>query len=325
MEYGYCTELLLQLLSAKGDVNAFSVDELIAYLESIGGDSIVAFRTGSVIKLHVHTFTPYKVLEYCQKYGEFLTVKIENMTLQHNEVIAQKPQETTVKKAKKRKERREFALVTVASGKGLAEVFTECGADEVIDGGQGKNPSIERFIESFEYVNADHIFVLPNNSNIIMAAKQAAELYQDSCVHVIETKNVGQAYAILSMLDYSLGNADEIIAQMLENMQSVKTGMITVSVRDTALDGVEIEKGDYIAFTDKTMLAAEKTKVDAFKRLSEKLQVQNKEYMVAVYGESLGQADRKEVKAWIEEQYPNLEYYELDGGQEVYDFIVIVE
>ncbi len=322
MSYGYCTEILLQLLSKKGDPDAFSLENLIAFLESIG-DSVVAFRTGTVIKLHVHTLTPYKVLEYCQVYGEFLNVKIENMTLQHNETItAEKKEEKPIVSKQKHKK---FALVTVASGQGLIQTFQELGADVVIDGGQGDNPSIERFIQAFEEANGEYIFVLPNNSNIVMAAKQAAEIYKEAEIIVLETKNIGQAYSILSMLDYSADDACAIKEEMIENMQNTQTGMVTVSVRTTCVDGVAIEKDDYIAFTDKKMLASKKTKILAFESLVEKMQAEEKSYMIAVYGQDVSAEEKAQVVKFMQEKYPSLEFYELEGGQKVYEFIVIAE
>ena len=166
MVYGYCTEFLLQLQRCKCDIDSFSLEGLINFLEGIG-DSIVAFRTGTIIKVHVHTLTPYKALEYCQQFGEFLTIKIENMTLQHNETVKKEE----VKIPKVQRARRKFGLVTVATGEGLINTFKEMGADVVIDGGQGKNPSIEKFIEVLDEVNDDEIFVLLNNSNIIFVVK----------------------------------------------------------------------------------------------------------------------------------------------------------
>jgi len=318
MKYGYCTELLLQLQTVKTDVNNFDITPLISYLESIG-DSVVAFLTGTVVKIHVHTLTPYKVLEYCQNYGEFLTVKIENMTLQHNGVENEK------KQVKKIRPRRKFGLVTVATGKGLIDTFKEIGADEVIDGGQGKNPSIGRFIEAFDDVNADNIFVLPNNSNIIMAAKQAGEKYGKSNVVVIETKDVGQAYSVLSMLDYSADDAEKIANQMNSDMQGVVTGLVTVSVRDANIDGVDIKEGNYIGFKGKTMLASCESKIDTLIALTEKLDAKDKVFMIVSYGEGVSEVEKTEVSITIKSKYPNVEFYEIDGGQEVYDFIVILE
>lgn len=322
MLFGYCTEVLFQLSRAKTDVENFPINDLIAFLESIG-DSVVAFVTGTVVKLHVHTFTPYKVLEYCQRYGEFLTVKIENMTLQHNS--AAKEEEKEEERFKVNKARKKFALVTVATGKGLIDTFYEFGADEVIDGGQGKNPSIERFTKAYDRVNADYIFVLPNNSNIIMAAKQSAELYKNSTVLVVETKDIGQAYSVLSMLDYGQDDPDAIYAQMKEDMQSSETGMITSSVREANLNGVEIGKGEYIGFTGKTMLVCKKEKVDAFMALTEKLSAGEKSFMIVSYGAGITTEEKNKTEEFIAEKYPDLEYYAIDGGQEVYDYIIILE
>ena len=317
MEYGYCTELLLQLTNAKNGVSAFDLDGLKSFLESIG-DSVVCLITGTVVKLHVHTLTPDKVLSYCLKFGELLTVKIENMSVQHSEIKQDK-------EPKKVRERRDFGLVTVATGEGLIKVLKELGADEVIDGGQGKNPSIERFIEAFDDVNADVIFVLPNNGNIIMAAKQAAEMYEKSKIVVIETKDVGQAYNVLSMLDYSLGGAEDIAAQMRSDMQDVVTGMVTTSIRDANIDGVDIKSGDYIGFAGKTMLTASKDKIEAFFDLADELDAWSKNFMIVSFGEGVTDEEKQALDDRVMSEHPNIEFYKIDGGQEVYDFIMILE
>ena len=178
MEFGYCTEVLLRLQTAKTDIDAFSAQTLVDFLNTIG-DSVVAVKTGSAVKLHVHTLTPWKVLEYCQRYGEYLTVKIENMTLQHNETQGADGEK------KLQKPRKPYAVVTVASGEGLKKLFLDMGADAVVSGGQTNNPSAEDFLKAFDEVNADCIFVLPNNGNIVMAAKQAAGMYEGSKVRVV--------------------------------------------------------------------------------------------------------------------------------------------
>ncbi|MBR2384039.1 MAG: DAK2 domain-containing protein [Clostridia bacterium] len=319
MEYGYCTELLLQLTNAKGDVSSFDLEALKMFLEGVG-DSVVCFITGSVVKLHVHTLTPDKVLAYCLNYGEFLTVKIENMSIQHSEVKKQEKPE-----AKKARPRSKFGLVTVATGEGLINVFKELGADEVIDGGQGKNPSIERFVEAFDYVNADVIYVLPNNSNIIMAAKQASEMYKKSQIVVIETKDVGQAYNVLSMLDYSSEDAEQIAEQMRSDMKDVVTGMITTSIRDANIDGIDIKNGDYIGFAGKTMLTANKNKIESFFALADKLEAWNKNFMIVSFGENVTEDEKQAIENKIVSEHSSLEFYRIDGGQEVYDFIMILE
>ncbi len=321
MLFGYCTEFLLQLQNSKVDAKNFDIKPIVDYLNTIG-DSLVAFKTGTVVKIHVHTMTPSKVLEFCQQYGEFLTLKIENMTLQHNETS----EDFATKKPKKpQKKHTEFAVVTVATGDGLIKTFEDLGADVVIDGGQGKNPSIERFIQAFDQANADNIFVLPNNSNIIMAANQASELYDKAKIFVIPTKNFGQAYSILSMLDYEIGDAEEIAEGMKNDMQGVVTGMITTSIRTANIDGVDIKEGDYIGFVDKQMLCSTASKVETFKTLCEKLALEEKSFLVTSYGLDVTAEEKQAVKEFVEENYKGVEFYELDGGQEVYDFIMILE
>ncbi|MBE7089873.1 MAG: DAK2 domain-containing protein [Clostridiales bacterium] len=318
MKYGYCTEMLVQLLSAKTDVNNFSVPDLITFLESIG-DSVVAFQTGTIIKLHVHTMVPYKVLEHCHQFGEFLTVKIENMTVQHNEVRNEED------RFKVQKARKKFAVVTVVNGKGLVETFTELGADEIIIGGQGNNPSTDRFLKAFDNVNADYVFVLPNNGNIVMTAKQAGEMYKKSDVRVIETKDIGQAYSVMSMLDFESDSADEIEAQMNEAKNDVITGMVTSSVREANLNGVKIAQGEYIGFSDKTIYVSEKEKIKAFLGLAEKLSVSEKSFMIVSFGSSVTLGEKEDLQREINTRYPHIEYYAIDGGQEIYDFIMILE
>lgn len=329
MTYGYCTEFLLQLQNVKTDPAAFSVDELTAYLESVGGDSIVAFKNGTVVKVHVHTMNPGRILEYCQKYGEFLTVKIENMTLQHHETVVRnrfsvsndKKSDTDINKDTKK----DFALVTVASGDGIKKAFEELGADYVINGGQCKNPAAEDFIKAFESVNAGTIFVLPNNGNIILAAQQAAQLYKESDVRVIESKNVGDGYAALTMLSYDSGNADTIAEELTDAMKGVITGTVTQAVRDANLNGVDIHENDYIGFTGKNMLAAAKSKNDAALALLEKLEAGKHEFMIVLYGADMKASEKEDFRTRVREQYPRTELYETDGGQDVYDYILILQ
>lgn len=323
MKFGYCTEFLLQLQTCKTDVKNFGLDKLKAYLETVG-DSIVAFISGTVVKVHVHTMTPGTVLDYCQQYGEFLTLKIENMTLQHREtVISNRFDEK--REDKKKAEKKPYALVTTASGEGIKQTFTELGADYVIYGGQTNNPSTEDFISAFDEVNAKTIFVLPNNSNIIMAAKQAAELYKDSDVRVVPSHNIGEGYAALTMLSYDSGDTDAIAGELEEAMQGVITGMITHSVRNADIDGVSIDKDAYIGFTDKKMLASDGNKIDTAMLLLEKLNAKSHEFLIAVFGKEMTDSEREEFTARMSAEYPMMEVYTIDGGQEVYDLMLILQ
>ncbi|MBQ6553330.1 MAG: DAK2 domain-containing protein [Clostridia bacterium] len=319
-EFGYCTEFLLRLMSAKCDVDAFDENVIIDYLSTIG-DSIVAFKNDSVVKVHVHTMTPSKALEFCQQFGEFLTVKIENMMLQHNEHELKKAAELP----KAQKQRAKFAACVVTSGSGVIEIFRELGADCIIEGGQGKNPSIKDFIEAFDAINADDIFVFPNNSNIFMAAEQAGRLYERSTIHVIPSVNLGQAYAGLSMLDYSSGDAETIKRNFIENMDYALTGMVCRAIRSVEYNDVSVKNNDYIGFTNKKIISSSPDKTEALRLLCDRLGIAEKDIATVFYGADATDADKENVRALFASQYSGKEFYEIDGKQEVYDFIVILE
>lgn len=318
MEFGYCTELLLQLQKIKVDPYNFDEKQIIDYLNTIG-DSIVVFKTGTIIKMHVHTLQPYKVLEFCQQFGEFLTVKIENMTLQHAETIKEE------KKTPKSKVKKQFGVVTVASGKGLIDAFYDMGVDVVIDGGQCKNPSTQQFLDAFDEVNAEYIYVLPNNSNIIMTAREAKELYKDSTIYVVESKDFGQAYSILSMLDTSSNDPDLIFESINESMEYVVTGMITKSIRDANINSVDIKEGDYIGFCNKTMHTSNASKLQTYNELVSKLINDESTFVINVFGKDVTEEEKEAVNNYLKETYPMLEVYTIEGQQEVYDFIIIIE
>ena len=199
------------------------------------------------------------------------------------------------------------------------------GADYVINGGQTNNPSSEDFIKAFDAVNADCIFVLPNNGNIILSAKQASSIYDKSEVRVVESKSLGEGYAALSMLDYSVGSADEIEDILKSSMRCVLTGMVTTAVRTTTVNGVNINLGDYIGFTNKEMLVSTTSKIDTAKTLLEKLEVIDCAYLVVVYGKGATDSEREELSNHLNDVYADVEFYEIDGMQDVYDFIFITE
>ena len=182
LEFGYCTEFLLRLMRSKVDLETFDEKVIIDYLNRVG-ESVVAFREGTIVKVHVHTFTPGVILNEMQQYGEFLTIKIENMSLQHNQNLSPLTSHLSPQK---------YGIVTVASGEGLIKAFHEIGADEVIAGGQTMNPSTKDFLDAFARINAQHILVFPNNKNIKMAAEQAAELYKKADIHVMPSNTIGE-------------------------------------------------------------------------------------------------------------------------------------
>ena len=322
MTFGYCTEFLLQLQNSKVDAARFEAEVLAGELAAMGGESIVAFKTGTVLKIHVHTMTPGAVLAHCQKYGEFLTLKVENMALQHSEA---RVENRFAAPAAGKQEHKPFGVVAVAAGEGIKETFLSLGADVIVEGGQTMNPSSEDFLAAFDKVNADTVFVFPNNSNIILTARQAAGLYEGADIRVIESKTVGDCYAALTMLDFESGNADEIAESLTDAMSGVVTGMVTRSVRDSHLGGMEIAKNDYIGFAGKEMLADDKTVVGAAKQLISAVDMTDREVLIAICGKDATAADMDAVRAFVRAEYPQIELFEIDGGQDVYHFIFVFE
>lgn len=319
MTYGYCTEFLLQLQSSKVDVDSFDVALITEYLKTVG-DSIVSFKEGSIVKVHVHTMTPESVLGFCRRYGEFLTIKIENMSVQHSEKIVENAL------GSKKAEEKEYGSVVVCSGGGIRETFISLAADEIIDGGQTNNPSTEDFLDAFAKINAKHIFVFPNNSNIILAARQAAEIYTESDVRVIESKNLGAGYVGVSVISPEYDNADELEEAINDAIKDVVTGQVSPAVRTTDICGIHIENGDHICFVGKKMIASRKTRAEAARALADDLLGNGEKYILTVFfGSDADENDRADFVGYIEEQYPSIELYEIDGGQAVYSHILVTE
>ena len=320
MVYGYCTEFLLQLTHAKTNIEEFSLDNMKEEI-SVFGDSLVAVKTGSVVKIHIHTLTPGAVLEYAQKFGEFLTLKIENMTLQHNGTLEKKSENVFRKNIKRKK----YATVAVADGKGIKDAFKELGADIVIDGGQGKNPSVETFLSAFDAVNADVIFVLPDNNNILMAAHEAAKLYSNSDVRVLEAKSAGDGYSALAAMDFSSDNPDEIFSAMQEEIDDSVSAAVSRSIRDSNSNGLEIKDGSYIGFADKEILSSDADREGALEGLLNALHAEEKYFIIIFFGKDVKKAEREKSEKLIKSKYPKAEVYGLDGGQEIYDYIVVLQ
>lgn len=319
LEFGYCTEFLLRLQSSKIDVDNFDFDGFSKHLNEIG-DSVVTFADGTIIKVHVHTMKPGEVLDYCQRFGEFLTMKIENMTLQHNETENVKKQ-TFKKKAVKKP----YGIVSVASGKGIKDTFINLGCDIVVEGGQSMNPSTEDFINAFEKIHADTILVYPNNGNIILGAQQAAELYNEADIQIIPTKTVGEGYAAISMLDTSSGSTEDILNEQTEIIGSVVTGVISKAVRDTEKDGIAVTKDDYIGFVGDKIIVDDGDKQDALMLLAEKLNASRYDIMLVIYGESVSEDDCREAEKMLRAKYRRTEIVSIYGGQPIYDYILVLE
>ncbi len=327
MTYGYCTELLLQLQNCKVDPETFDPAVITEFLENIG-NSIVSFKTGSVVKIHVHTMTPECVLEFCRRFGEFLTVKIENMSVQHSEIAPESKEEkkAEAKAESIQRERHPFGYIAVASGSGIERLFLDLGADYVVDGGQTKNPSTSDFLEAFDKTNADHIFVFPNNGNIILAASQAAEIYEGSVIHVIPSRDIGSGYVALSSLDSTSEDPEEIEAGLIAAMENVTTGSVSIAVRDAELNGVTIRNGDYIGFVGKQMLVSRPSMTDTACGLLDKMFEDEDKFMLTVFvGADATEQDCAVIESYAAEKFPDVEVYLAEGGQDVYPFIFVAE
>lgn len=319
LEFGYCTELLVRLQNAKTDIAAFNVKTVTDFLTSIG-DSVAAVKTGSILKLHVHTMTPDKVLCFCQQFGEFLKIKIENMSLQHNNTI-----DSGVKAKPSAEERKPFGVVVAACGAGIQQTFREVGADIIVDGGQSMNPSAEDFIKAFDECNADTIFVFPNNGNVILAAKQAAGMYKDSDVRVIESRTIGDGYAALSMMDTSSGDIDAIVEDLNFSMENVVTAEVSRCVRDADMQDVQVKTGDYIGFVGKEILSCDKQRGEAALSLVDNMDFDSHDICILVYGKDSSPEETEAIIGRIEEKAPGTEVYTINGEQEIYSYIIIAE
>ena len=311
---GYCTEFLLRLTSKKTDPDKFDEKILISELEALGGESIVAYKADDIVKVHVHIFVPGAVLAAAQKYGEFLTVKIENMELGHSET----------EKVKK-KSNKKFSVLAVATGEGLCKKFSELGADRIISGGQTQNPSIEEFIKAFDECDTENIIVLPNNKNIILAAKQAAEIYERAKIFVVETKNLMQGYSALSVITPGITDMKTLVEGAERAAKSVICCEITKAVRDVVIDGREIKKGDYIAITDGQLSAVSDTADHAAEEALAESDTDLSEIITVFAGQDACEEEREELVRALEEQYPDCEVTLCNGGQQVYDYLIAIE
>ena len=314
LKYGYCTEFLLRLTTSKVDPDAFEIDTMLDLLRELGGESVVAYKQGDIVKVHVHTFNPGQILARAQEFGEFLTVKIENMMLGHTETRPAKP-----------KSNRKFSLVAVAQGEGIAALFEQMGVDRIISGGQTANPSIEEFVNAFRECDTENIIVLPNNKNILMAAKQAAELYQDAHVYLIETKNLVQGYSALSVITPGLTDMKAIQASAQRAADDVIDGEITQAVRDASIDGFSIRKGDYIAISKNKIVAAEKTAEAAVTRMLACSDLDLCEIITLFVGKNVSEERRAKLTEELRETYEDCEIAVYEGGQDIYDYFVAAE
>ena len=315
LEWGYCTECLVRLQRAKGDPESFDKSAFIATLEGLGADSIVLLRDGDILKLHAHTRTPSDILTAAQRFGEFLEVKIENMSLGHSESI--KKQGGVKKK---------YALVAVANGEGLEALFKTLGVSAVINGGQTSNPSAEDFIKAFGEVSAENIIVLPNNGNVLLAAKQAAELYTDAAVSVVPTKTIAEGYSAISVFNPSTEDPESITADMQAAAEAVETVSVAKAIRDVKIGEVDVKEGEYIGILGGELSCSLQTAEDAaLAALGEIEDLDMRELLTVFVGEGVDEERRVSFTERLEDSFPDLTVEVYVGGQSVYEYIIAAE
>ena len=316
--YGYCTEFIVRLDPNK--MKAFTEERLRNELERIPGNSIVVVQDEDIVKVHVHTLKPGNALNIAQRYGEFVKLKIENMQEQHNTIL----ESGNAPAAPVKQEAKEVAVISVAAGDGVRDMFMELHCDHVVSGGQTMNPATEDIVEAIRNVNAKHVIILPNNSNIVMTAQQAALVLEDEIdVIVIPSKTIPQGLSACIMFNPEL-SLEENVEEMKDAIANVKTGQVTYAIKDTNIDGVEIKANNYMALCEKEITACVPSKIDALKETLKGLVDEDSEIITLLCGEDVTEEEVAEVEAYVEENY-EAELEVVDGQQPVYSFIIGVE
>lgn len=316
IEFGYCTEFMVRF---EKDRKAFSEDKFKDDLSKYG-DSLLVIADDQVVKVHIHSEQPGEVLTYGQQYGSLINIKIENMREQHSNILQGESFHLPIPE---RKEKQPYAIIAVSMGAGIAELFKSIGVTEVIEGGQTMNPSTEDIMKVIERTNAEKIIILPNNKNIIMAAEQAAEIAEEEVV-VIPSKTVPQGLVAMLAFNESL-SLDENIENMNEALLEVKTGQVTHAVRDTNIDGLKINKDDYMGIFDGDIVVVDKNVINTAKELLQKMIDDDSEIVTILYGEDVENEIVDQLVEFIEEKFSDVEVEVHEGNQPLYPFIFSVE
>lgn len=311
IEYGYCTEFFIK--SKDADLELFK-DKL----EKIG-DSIIVVGSDDIVKVHVHTNEPGYVLSEALKLGDLSKIKIDNMREQHRSIIGEHAEEP----AEENEEKKKYAFVSVAMGTGIKNIFEDLGVDAVIEGGQTMNPSTQDILRSISKLQAENIFILPNNKNIIMAATQAAEL-SDKSVYVIQTKTIPQGITAITVFNSDL-SPEENVKAMNESVYSVTSGSVTYAVRDTEMDGIEIKEGNILGLIENKITEVGQDPYKVADDLISKMVTEESELITVFYGSDCDPSKVEELMESVEEKYSEMDVQYYDGGQPLYYFLMSVE
>ncbi|MDD3240678.1 MAG: DAK2 domain-containing protein [Lachnospira sp.] len=327
IKFGYCTEFIIML---DKEFNEKTEEEFKAFLSSIG-DSIVCVALDDIVKVHVHTNHPGQAFEKALTFGQLTKMKVDNMREEHNQKVASQAELQAAAAAdamkemnKKEEPRKDYGFITIAAGDGLAEIFRGLGVDQVIEGGQTMNPSTEDILNAAEQINADTIFVLPNNGNIILASQQAASIIEDKKLIVIPTKTLPQG--ITAMINFEMSRSvEENEEAMKDSIQTVKSGQLTYAVRDTSIEGKEIHKDDYLGLGDTGLLAVGTSLEETLLEMVGEMMDEDSELVSVYYGSDISEEYAEEIVSKLEEKFPDVDVELQAGGQPVYYYIVSVE
>ncbi len=314
--YGYCTEIMVALKQGPTYVKEFNYDEFQGYLSSLG-DSLLVVNDDEIVKVHVHTEDPGLVMQEGLKYGSLIKIKVDNMRNQHEAQV----QKTDVEKNKA--EVKDFGLIAVVAGEGLSEIFKAQGVDYVISGGQTMNPSTEDIVKAIEAVNAKQVIILPNNKNIFMAAQSAAEVV-DIPAAVVATRTVPQGFTSLLAFDPSKSLEDNV-ADMSTSLSDVVSGSVTLAVRDTTIDGLEIHENDFLGMVDGKIIVSNPDMEATLKVAFEKMIDEDSEIVTIFVGEEGDQDLAEELAGYLGETYEDVEVEIHQGDQPVYPYLMSVE
>lgn len=313
-EFGFCTEFILHLTPT--GIKHFSEEDFKNELATIG-NSIVCVQDDDLVKVHVHTLEPQTAIKMGKRRGRFMKLKIENMQEQHDNILEKEQEEEVVAEHKK------YAIITVAPGKGIDAMFKELRADIVVGGGQTMNPSTEDFVSAIGKVNADHIIILPNNSNIVLAANQACQVCEDKDIHVLPTKTIPQGLSACIMFNPEVDIEDNL-AEMQEAIDHVKSGEVTYAIKDTTYEGLEIKKDEYMGIFGKAIVVSDPDMMASTKALLDKMLDEDSELVTLIYGDTATLEQAEEIAEYIEDT-SDAEVEIHEGNQPVYSFIIGVE
>ncbi len=311
IKFQYCTEFIVEIKDFKSFREQVLKDRLIPL-----GDSLVVVQDDEILKVHIHTNDPGNAISISLEYGQLITVKIENMIKQAIEMGAISDQPVG--------EPKELGVISVSSGEGIRDTFMELGVDFVIEGGQTMNPSAEDFLNAIKKVNAKNIIIIPNNSNVILSAEQAASLEEEKNVQVIKAKTIGHGYA--AMINYNAGGTvNDNVANMSAAIVNAKAGEVTYSIRDTEINGVSIKNGDFMGITGGNIITSQEHRVETTKTLLENLVDGDSEVVTLFYGVDVEEEEVDGISKYIENKYEDAEVQVIKGNQEIYSYIICVE